>query len=67
MESQPVSQLNPPCPFCGHGHGTLNTVTMLCEERRFTYVCRACDQTWTVTDHFQQATFWEESPTLKLI
>ena len=68
MESQPQAQFDPPCPFCGHGAGAPNTVAIHRNQRTITYVCHACEQTWTAIDHVQSTSLFGEEPTqLKLI
>ena len=67
MDSQSNSQLMPPCPFCGRGYGKVNEVTLQHYERTVTFMCRACDQTWTSTDNLQSLSGPEEGPSLKMI
>lgn len=70
MESQSNAEFTPPCPVCGHDRGRATTVTIHHRERTVTYVCRACDETWTATDSLTQESsgLWEEPPPpLKLI
>ena len=57
----------PPCPFCGRGYGKVNEVTLQHYERTVTFMCRACDKTWTATDNLQSLSGPEEGPSLKMI
>ena len=66
MDSQSASQFMTPCPFCGHGYGRVNEVTLQHYERTITFVCRACHQTWTATENLQTLSGPEE-PSLKMI
>ena len=63
MESQSDAQSTPQCPFCGHGHGSANTMSIYRYERTITYVCLSCKQTWTATDDVQSAGLFEAEPT----
>jgi hypothetical protein len=61
MEPRAESQFTPPCPLCGQGHGRPNGVLMQNHERTITFVCNACDQTWTAMDRVQPTRSWQES------
>ena len=66
MESQRHAQFKPPCPFCAGSYGAPNMVTMRSQHRTITYVCGACKNTWTQTDHAPPVLAMGEEQALKL-
>jgi len=56
----------PACPFCAGSYAAPNMVTMRSQHRTLTYVCGACKNTWTETDHASPVLAMGEVQALKL-
>jgi hypothetical protein len=61
MDSKPDSQFTPPCPSCSRP-GVPHAVTIENWESTLTYVCRACNSTWTDLDPVLQPLVLEDQP-----